>query len=127
MNEAALEADGDGFGTVCGVELLEDVEHVDLYGGLGPPEGNRDLFVALPLRHVGQDFQLAIGQVDSGCELSEALGYGRGKHAPAPVYRPDRVGDLVTDHVLEEIASRARLQRPMDVAVAVPGRQRNDA
>src|SRR6266508_5021979 len=72
VNEAAFEADGDGVGTVCGVELLEDVKHVDLNRGLGPPEGNRDLLVALPLRHVGQDFQLAIGQVDSGCELRQA-------------------------------------------------------
>ena len=44
---------------------------------------------------MGQDFQFAIGQVDAGCELRQALGYGRGKHAAAAVYRPDRVGDLV--------------------------------
>ena len=39
VNEAAFEADGDGFGTVGGVELLEDVQHVDLDDGLGPCRG----------------------------------------------------------------------------------------
>src|SRR5690606_3139641 len=59
VNDAAGNADGDRFGAVRGVELLEDMQDVHLDGGLRHREDGADLLVAQAAGHVGEDLPLA--------------------------------------------------------------------
>ena len=68
MNNPPQEGDGDGFGAVRNVEFLQDMEDVDLDGRLGPAQCGRDLLVAEPPGHVGENNEFPAGQLDPGRE-----------------------------------------------------------
>ena len=59
-----MKTDCDGCSAVSGVQLLEDMERMHLDGPLRSTDQGTDLLVAEPPRHVREDLDLTLRQID---------------------------------------------------------------
>src|SRR4051812_47616680 len=119
MDQSASQGDSHRFGAGGGFEFGEDTLEVDLHRLIRPADCDRDLLVALPLRHEAEYLQLpgrkpvALGM---SCQVSR---HRWRNHILAATDRTDSGDDLGHQHVLEQIATSPGIERTPDIAVAL--------
>src|ERR1051325_8265940 len=111
VDDAALQGGGGGLGSVRDAELAEDAVDVTLDGGLADAERRAYLLVAAAAHDKLKDFELPSSQVRPAHAHREAFGDDAGNLTPARVHGTYRGLKLVEEHVLEQVALRARLER----------------
>src|SRR6185369_149179 len=125
-NDAALNADGHGVSPIADSQLHEDVVHVVLDRTLGDPEIGTDLLVAHSPSDAAQDLHLSCAQARARKPLHQPRGDVGGNLGPAGGDLANGLQDLRTRRLLEEITLGSRLQRAIDVFMAIRARKDQD-
>src|ERR1700726_3155894 len=102
-DDASLDRDGDGGGTVAHAELLEDVEEVSFDRRLAHEQLASDARVGQAARHALEHLHLPPGKIEIAVAhaLHESRRYRRCEHGLARRRAANRIGKLIPRRVFE--------------------------
>jgi hypothetical protein len=127
VEEAALQRDHDGVGTITGVELGENALEVAFDSVLGDAKMLSNDLVGTATGYPAKGFQLPPGER----VVSNMLGHFHGDFlrdaTVACVHEAYGVNQLRAQHTLEKISGGSRLEGPQGLHVASVGGEDNDA